>query len=197
MLEPAGALSVAGAKKYLSDTGESGGSYVSVLSGANMKFDRLRFVAERALVGQKREALFSVAIPERPGAFKELYQSVFPRAVTEFTYRYSANSKANIFMSVEISDGEDEITLLTDGMTSKGFHVCDISNNEMAKSHARYLTGGRAITAEGFQSERCAPWSPFYAGNLAIILTFSYLFLPARIDYFVSISQNGQVYHSL
>jgi len=146
MLEPAGALAVAGARHYAAANGLVGKNIVAITSGANVKFDRLRFVAERALVGERKEAMVAVRIPERPGAFKELYRYIYPRSVTEFVYRYSGDTvePAAIFLSFELAiPGSDEATALTGALTAAGMPSDDISDNEMAKSHARYLFGGR------------------------------------------------------
>ena len=151
MLEPAGALALAGMKKYIAEHSLEGHSFVAVTSGANMKFDRLRFVAERSLIGEGREALLSVVIPERPGAFKQLYGHIYPRNVTEFSYRAKTNGVgggdtdgATIFISVATEpERPDEVAKLVTELVAAGFDAVDLSSNEMAKSHTRYLVGGR------------------------------------------------------
>lgn len=131
-----------------------------MVSGANMNFDRLRFVAERAELGEGREALLSIVIPEKPGAFLELHSKILPRAVTEFSYRYSSPSKAFIYLSFSLSSSterEQELQTIIDSINisldknnppnaaeDKTFRAIDISSNELAKSHARYLVGGRS-----------------------------------------------------
>ncbi|CAG8541758.1 15377_t:CDS:10 [Funneliformis caledonium] len=144
IVEPAGALGVAGVKKYIADNKISGGIFVAVTSGANMNFDRLRFVAERAELGEQREALISVIIPERPGSFVRLYNHIYPRQITEFSYRYSDSDKAWIYMSFMVNNREQELPKILHDLREHGMYGQDISDNEMAKSHARYLVGGRS-----------------------------------------------------
>ncbi|WAQ86287.1 hypothetical protein PtA15_7A13 [Puccinia triticina] len=156
--EPAGALAVAGVKRYIQKNNliGSGKRFVSIVSGANMDFDRLRFVAERADLGEQREALLSVIVPEQPGSFVKLHSYLHPRPVTEFSYRFSSTSQAFIFVSFRLSSlssatlspGEarrQEIEGILQAVSDDplGMKPRDISNNEMAKSHARYLIGGR------------------------------------------------------
>lgn len=146
IVEPAGALALAGLKKYASQNPairEERNSLLAVLSGANMDFDRLRFVAERARLGEGIEALLSVTLPERPGSFWEMTQCILPQAISEFTYRYSDPSFAKVFVSILISSRTDLDRVMT-RLTQAGFPVDDLSDNELAKSHARYLIGGRA-----------------------------------------------------
>ncbi|KAH9453869.1 hypothetical protein Pst134EB_013971 [Puccinia striiformis f. sp. tritici] len=157
--EPAGALAVAGVKRYVLQNKliGSGKRFVSIVSGANMDFDRLRFVAERVDLGEQREALLSVVVPERPGSFVKLHSYLHPRPVTEFSYRFSGTSQAFIFVSFRLTSLSSSSTL-TPGEARQqeiegilkavsddplGMNARDISNNEMAKSHARYLIGGR------------------------------------------------------
>lgn len=157
IVEPAGALPVAGIHKYINSHPEenhAASAYVAVLSGANMNFDRLRFVAERARLGEGSEAFFAVQIPEKPGSFEELIKIFHPRNVTEFSYRYSnekgendtegAVTQASVYISAEVENIESEVPQLLKSMQSKGFQGIDLSNNEMAKSHARYMVGGKA-----------------------------------------------------
>ncbi|CAG8525756.1 484_t:CDS:2 [Paraglomus occultum] len=144
IVEPAGALSVAGLKKYIAEKNLSGKCCVAITSGANMNFDRLRFVAERAELGEHREALISAIIPERPGSFVQLYNHIHPRAITEFSYRYSDSKKAWIYMSFMVENREKEIPTILAALKEDGMEGQDISDNEMAKSHARYLVGGRS-----------------------------------------------------
>ncbi|TPX53223.1 threonine ammonia-lyase [Synchytrium endobioticum] len=142
IVEPAGALGVAGIKKYIQSTGVTGKTFIAVTSGANMNFDRLRFVAERAELGELREAIISVKIPESPGSFLTLYHMLGARAVTEFSYRYSDTAQAHIIMSFAVSR-PSETSSIINTLTSHGMKAMDISMNEMAKAHARYLVGGR------------------------------------------------------
>ncbi|EMG50701.1 Threonine dehydratase, mitochondrial [Candida maltosa Xu316] len=145
--EPSGALSVAGLKRYIEDHSEidhKGKTYVPVLSGANMNFDRLRFVSERAVLGEGREVSLAVTIPEQPGEFAKLQKLINPRAITEFSYRTSGEPTANIFVSFNVIDKKKEKALVINAMTEAGYKVVDISENELAKSHGRYLVGGKS-----------------------------------------------------
>jgi len=146
MLEPAGALAIAGMKKWAAQADlPPGGNFVAVTSDANMKFDQLRFIADRALLGDSTEAMVSVIIPEKAGMFKKLYDQIYPRNVTEFVYRYSGPDRASIFLAFELDTpgDESEVDQLVSQLGSAGFEALNISDNEMAKSHARYLVGGR------------------------------------------------------
>ncbi|KAJ2521115.1 threonine deaminase [Coemansia sp. RSA 1939] len=144
VLEPSGALAVAGLKRYARDRALSGKSLVALTSGANMNFDRLRFVAERAAIGERREVLLSVVIPERPGSYIRLHDIIYPRAITEFTYRYGHPENAHIFMSFEVSDREREVPDIIRRLAAQSMVATDLSDNELAKSHARYIVGGRS-----------------------------------------------------
>jgi threonine dehydratase len=150
IVEPAGALAVAGLKSYVESTGVRGRRLCAVLSGANMNFDRLRFVAERAELGEGREALLAVTIPERPGAFRAFCAALGARVVTEFNYRLSGRERAEIFVGVATrshSEGE----ALAARLRELGYETADLSGNEMAKLHVRHMVGGRA---PGVASER-------------------------------------------
>jgi threonine dehydratase len=148
ILEPAGALALAGLKKYTTmyPADRRAKGLVAIASGANMNFDRLRFVAERAAVGERREAILTVNIPERPGAFAKLVETISPLAVTEFCYRYSSPTTANILISVELPIGARDVTLdnLLARLELEGMKAIDLSNDEVTKSHLRYLVGGRS-----------------------------------------------------
>lgn len=148
IVEPAGALAVAGLKKYVSKypSPDRKRSLVAIASGANMNFDRLRFVAERAALGEQKEALLSVTIPERPGAFAGLIKAVLPQAVTEFSYRYSSAHSADVFMGVSVnaSTRPQELADLISRLNNDGMTATDVSGDELAKSHIRYLVGGRS-----------------------------------------------------
>lgn len=154
IVEPAGALALAGLKKYLAShpSPDPRRQLVALASGANMNFDRLRFVAERAALGERKEALLSVNIPERPGAFAELVKAVLPHAVTEFSYRFAKDTSANILMGMSInsSDRSTELSELIKRLGRDGMEVLDLSGDELAKSHIRYLVGGRS----GVRDER-------------------------------------------
>lgn len=143
VLEPAGALAIAGMVKYSKLTGCKGKTLIAVSSGANMDFDRLRFVSERA---DSSECLMAVGIPERPGSFRQLYSVLYPRNVTEFSYRHNNSTKANVFVSFQALPGktlmEDKITM-EQKLKENGYTFTDLSDNEMAKAHARHLSGGR------------------------------------------------------
>ena len=148
--EPAGALAVAGLKSYVESQRVRGKRLGAVLSGANMNFDRLRFVAERAELGEGREALLAVTIPERPGAFRAFCAALGARVVTEFNYRLSGREQAQIFVGVATrSHGEGEA--IASRLRDLGYETADLSGNEMAKLHVRHMVGGRA---PGVASER-------------------------------------------
>jgi threonine dehydratase len=146
--EPAGALAVAGLKRYVEDAGGQGESFVTINSGANMNFDRLRHVSERAELGEQREALIAVEIPERPGAFLRFCEALGPRSITEFNYRYSAGERARIFVGVTLSSGRTEARELIAKLTADGYTVLDLSDNELAKLHVRHMVGGHVAALE-------------------------------------------------
>jgi threonine dehydratase len=143
IVEPAGALAVAGLKAWVDAKGVRAGRLVAILSGANMNFDRLRFVAERAELGEAREALFAVTIPERPGAFREFCATLGPRVVTEFNYRLSGRAAAQIFVGLAI-DSLDDARRVAETLRQAGYEVVDLSDNEMAKLHVRHMVGGHS-----------------------------------------------------
>jgi threonine dehydratase len=145
IMEPAGALSVAGLKAWSAERGPDGRA-VAILSGANMNFDRLRFVAERAELGEAREALFAVTIPERPGAFREFCARLGPRVVTEFNYRLGGRDAAHIFVGLSVASREDAAALARE-LNAGGHTTVDLSDNELAKLHVRHMVGGRASDA--------------------------------------------------
>ena len=148
ILEPAGALSLAGLKKYVAANPDQDTrrQLVAVASGANMNFDRLRFVAERAAIGEKKEALLSVTIPEQPGSFAKLVSFVNPSSVTEFCYRYSSPLEANVLIGINLtaSTRERDLAALISRLHENGMTARDLSGDELAKSHVRYLVGGRS-----------------------------------------------------
>jgi len=148
IMEPAGALSVAGLKAWVAQRGLAGthgaeGPLVAILSGANVNFDRLRFVAERAELGEAREAVLAVTIPERRGSFRELCASIGPRVITEFNYRLSGRERAHIFLGLRIASRQDA-TEVAAALRAAGYETEDLSGNEMAKLHVRHLVGGRS-----------------------------------------------------
>lgn len=142
IVEPAGAMSVAGLKRWAEDHDLAGRSAVAVLSGANMNFDRLRFVAEQAEVGEAREALFAVRIPERKGSFREFCAVLGRRVITEFNYRLDSREEAYIFVGVSTTSRDDAGDLAED-LRSRGYATIDLSDDEVAKLHVRHMVGGR------------------------------------------------------
>jgi threonine dehydratase len=143
ILEPAGALAIAGAKAYVERSGIRGENLIAVACGANMNFDRLRFVAERAELGERREAILAVTIPERPGSFKHFCAMLGSRNVTEFNYRYADPEQAHVFVGVQVRDRR-ETERLVRKLRRERLPTEDLSDNEMAKLHVRHLVGGRA-----------------------------------------------------
>ncbi len=148
IVEPAGALAVAGAKKYLADSGIQNETFVVINSGANVNFDRLRHIAERAAIGEQREMLLAVEIPEQKGSFRNFCEAIGRRSITEFNYRYSNSSKAHIFVGVELHHGYAERQELIDKLSSLGYLLEDLSDNEVAKLHIRHMVGGPATGIE-------------------------------------------------
>ena len=142
--EPAGALGVAGLKKYVEREGLRDQRLIAIDSGANINFDRLRHVSERAELGEHREALLAVTIPERPGSFLNFCRLIGKRSITEFNYRYADPERAHVFAGIELRRGAEEKDELIGLLTGKGYAVADLSDNEMAKLHVRYMVGGRA-----------------------------------------------------
>jgi threonine dehydratase len=140
--EPAGALAVAGLKRYLEQHPGRNASYIAINSGANMNFDRLRHVSERAELGEHREALLAVEIPERPGAFLSFCETLGARNITEFNYRYSPAEKARIFVGVTLRGERHETETLVHRLSASGYSVLDLSDNELAKLHVRHMVGG-------------------------------------------------------
>jgi threonine dehydratase len=151
IVEPAGGLAVAGAKKYIAENNLQGQSFVTISCGANVNFDRLRHIAERAAVGELTEMILAAEIPEQPGSFKRFCETIGRRGITEFNYRYADESKAHIFVGVQLSKGMDERIELLDKLREAGFPVEDLSDNEMAKLHVRHMVGGRSA---GIRNER-------------------------------------------
>ncbi|WP_227815382.1 threonine ammonia-lyase, biosynthetic [Nitrogeniibacter aestuarii] len=147
ILEPAGALAVAGAKAYAAREGLRDEALVAVASGANMNFDRLRFVAERAEVGEQREAVLAVTIPEKPGSFRHFCELLGSRNITEFNYRYADSADAHIFVGVGVLN-RSESRALVEMLTREGLPCFDMTDDEMAKSHVRYMVGGHAPQAK-------------------------------------------------
>lgn len=142
--EPAGALGVAGMKRYVDREGVTGESLIAIESGANINFDRLRHVAERAEFGEQREVLLAVEIPEEPGSFLRFCRAIGKRSVTEFNYRFSDNSRAHVFVGIELAGGADARGQMVSRLRDKGYRVFDMTDNETAKLHIRYMVGGHA-----------------------------------------------------
>ena len=143
ILEPAGALAIAGAKAWVERRRTKGKTLVAIACGANMNFDRLRFVAERAELGERREAILAVTIPERPGSFKRFCALIGSRSVTEFNYRYGDPAKAHVFVGLSSHNREDTRDLVRH-LREVGLETEDLTDNEMAKLHIRHMVGGRS-----------------------------------------------------
>ena len=148
MLEPAGALAIAGLKKYVEKHHLKDKQLIAVTSGANINFDRLRHVAERAELGEKREALLAVTIPERPGSFREFCDAIGNRPITEFNYRYADKVNAQVFAGVKLSNAVQERNELLQELQDQHYAVTDLSDNELAKVHLRFMVGGHAQGVE-------------------------------------------------
>jgi threonine dehydratase len=147
ILEPAGALAIAGAKAYVAQTGVRGETLVAIASGANMNFDRLRFVAEEAELGEAREAVVAVTIPEQPGSFRTFCSLIGARNITEFNYRYASSNAAHVFVGVQVRD-RSETDELVHTLKRHGLDALDFTDNELAKLHIRHLVGGHAPAVE-------------------------------------------------
>ncbi len=148
VVEPSGALALAGAKRWLARRRLKGKTVVAIACGANMNFDRLRFVAERAELGEHREAVLAVTIPEKPGSFRALCELLGRRNVTEFNYRIVYPARAHVFIGVTVA-GRDETDRLIAQLERAGLEAVDLSDNEMAKLHVRHLVGGHAPASAG------------------------------------------------
>jgi threonine dehydratase len=141
--EPTGALAVAGLKKYVEDKGAAGQTLVAIHSGANIGFHRLRHISERAELGEHREAILAVAIPEEPGSFRNFCEALGAHAVTEFNYRYAGPGEAHVFVGIQLTEGDAEKARVIADLSGRGYRCVDLSDNEMAKLHVRHLVGGR------------------------------------------------------
>jgi len=168
IVEPAGALALAGLKKYVRENGVTGQTLVAINSGANMNFERLRYVAERTMVGEKQEALFAVTIPEQPGSLRRFCNElVGERNITEFNYRLSGREEAHIFVGIAISGAEQRYAFREE-LARAGFDSVDLTDDELAKTHVRYMVGGRSA---GVVNERLFRfWFPERTGALARFL---------------------------
>ncbi len=147
--EPAGALSIAGLKKYVEREQTQGQTLMAIASGANVNFDRLRHIAERAELGERREAIFAVTIPEQPGSFLQFCDTLGKRSITEFNYRFAASDAAHVFVGIQTSGGVGETAEVTEKLREKGYGVTNLTDNEMAKLHIRHMVGGRGQTEDG------------------------------------------------
>ncbi len=147
ILEPAGALAIAGMKQVVARDRLKGKTLVAIACGANMNFDRLRFIAERAELGERREAVFAATIPEKPGSFRKFCELLGERGITEFNYRYADAEAAQVFVGVSVAHDREKTALLKT-LKSHGIKALDLTDNEMAKLHVRHLVGGRAPQAQ-------------------------------------------------
>jgi threonine dehydratase len=143
VLEPAGALAVAGAKEYAKRHKLKDKTLVAVASGANVNFDRLRFVAERAEIGEQREAVFAVTLPEKPGAYKKFVSLIGSHNITEFNYRYNDRRDAHVFVGIQVASRAESVNLL-ENLRKHAYHTLDLTDDEMAKGHIRHLVGGHS-----------------------------------------------------
>jgi threonine dehydratase len=142
--EPAGALALAGLKKYVHRTGVQGQDLLAIVSGANTNFDRLRYISERTEIGEQREAVISVTVPERPGSFKQFCSALGRRNITEFNYRYADASSAQVFVGLSVVPGGDDLADLLADLRKRGYITEDLTENEVAKLHIRHMVGGHA-----------------------------------------------------
>ncbi len=142
--EPAGALALAGMKKYIESTGVKGQQLLAIVSGANTNFDRLRYISERTEVGEQREAVISVTVPECPGSFRAFCGAMGRRNITEFNYRYAGAASAQIFVGLSVVPGGKDLQGLLQNLAKQGYEAEDMTNNEVAKLHIRYMVGGHA-----------------------------------------------------
>jgi threonine dehydratase len=140
--EPAGALALAGLKKYVERTKAVGQDLIAIDSGANVNFDRLRHISERAELGERREAIFAVTIPERPGSFRKFCHTLGKRGVTEFNYRYADPAEARVYVGLQVRERTDRAAIAA-LLEKAGYPAEDMTDNEMAKLHVRHMVGGR------------------------------------------------------
>jgi len=146
--EPAGAIAVAGLKKYVAREGVKGQTLLAIDSGANVNFDRLRHIAERAELGEKREAILAVTIPERPGSFKKFCNALGKRNITEFNYRYANDTDAKVFVGVQLQNGDKERKQVVSSLSKLKYPVVDLTDDELSKLHVRHMVGGHAASVE-------------------------------------------------
>ncbi|MBT7718103.1 MAG: threonine ammonia-lyase, biosynthetic, partial [Halieaceae bacterium] len=150
--EPAGALALAGLKHYVEREGAQGQDLLAIVSGANTNFDRLRYISERTEIGEQREAVISVTIPEKPGSFRAFCNALGRRNITEFNYRYADAGSAQVFVGLSVVPGGTDLAELMIKLQQKGYEAKDLTDNEVAKLHIRYMVGGHA--PGGLDSER-------------------------------------------
>jgi len=150
--EPAGALALAGLKKYVQVGAKQGEDLLAIVSGANTNFDRLRYISERTEIGEHREAVISVTIPERPGSFKQFCGALGRRNITEFNYRYADTRAAQVFVGLSITPGGEDLDSLLADLRKRGYSTENMTDNEVAKLHVRHMVGGHA--PGGLQDER-------------------------------------------
>ncbi len=168
IVEPAGALGMAGIKQYVRERGIKGETLVAINSGANMNFERLRYVAERTQTGEQRESLFAVTIPENPGALRHLCNEVLGETnITEFSYRLSSRNEAHIFVGVALG-GQAARSAFSQQLTEQGYENTDLTDNELAKTHLRYMIGGRS--PEAMREKLFRFWFPERPGALSRFL---------------------------
>jgi len=168
LTEPAGALAVAGMKKYLQANALQEQTFIAICSGANINFDRLRHVAERAVIGESREALLAVTIPEELGSFRQFCETLGRRSITEFNYRYCDAELAEVFVGVELAGGLVEREALLATFAERGYQFLDMTDNEVAKLHVRHMIGGHGVVND----ERLFRfWFPERPGALLNFLT--------------------------
>ncbi len=150
IVEPSGAIGVAGIKKYIANHNTTGKTYIAINSGANVNFDRLRHISERAEIGEQREGIFAATIPERPGSFKQFCSSLSARQITEFNYRLADPQTAHVYVGIQAQNYK-ETNAVMDNLASQGYEILDLTHNEMAKLHIRHMVGGHAPLAENEQ----------------------------------------------
>ena len=181
ILEPAGALAVAGLKQDVADCHMTDRRLVAVACGANMNFDRLRFIAERSELGEEREAMLAVEIPEQPGSLRTLCDLLRSRSLTEFSYRMSEGESAHIFIGVQVNGAQDRHHLVH-GLQQEGFSCLDLSDNELSKVHLRHMVGGRLPSTS---KEGCA------GGCLELLYRFEFPERPGALMRFVNALNPG------
>ena len=146
--EPAGALSISGIKKFIKMHNIKNKTFVAIFCGANMNFDRLRHVSERSELGELNEMLIGVTIPEQPGSFKNFCSLIGKKSITEFNYRFSSKSEAHVFAGIKLNNGIEDKKNILKSLKSNGYKVIDLTDNEMAKLHIRYMVGGVSLNTE-------------------------------------------------